>query len=116
MTDSQVVHVIDDDADVRQSLAFLLGTAGFAVRVHDSAVAFLAAPESGFLTAQVLTVDGAARPRRRSSCAAEALGGPDVLSEANIGKGPAYVGESPPARDTDAPAAKTSPESRCCGS
>jgi two-component system, LuxR family, response regulator FixJ len=38
---SQVVHVIDDDADVRQSLAFLLGTAGLAVRLHDSAVAFL---------------------------------------------------------------------------
>jgi two-component system response regulator FixJ len=36
-----VVHVIDDDADVRQSLAFLLSTAGFAVRIHDSAVAFL---------------------------------------------------------------------------
>jgi two-component system response regulator FixJ len=43
MTDSQVVHIIDDDADVRQSLAFLLGTAGLAVRVHDSAVAFLKA-------------------------------------------------------------------------
>ena len=41
MADSQVVHVIDDDADVRQSLAFLLSTAGLAVRVHDSAVAFL---------------------------------------------------------------------------
>jgi two-component system response regulator FixJ len=38
---SQVVHVIDDDVDVRQSLAFLLSTAGFAVRVHESAVAFL---------------------------------------------------------------------------
>ena len=36
-----VVHVIDDDADVRQSLAFLLSTAGLAVRVHESAVAFL---------------------------------------------------------------------------
>jgi two-component system response regulator FixJ len=36
-----VVHVIDDDADVRQSLAFLLSTAGLAVRVHASAVAFL---------------------------------------------------------------------------
>lgn len=47
MTTNQVVHVIDDDADVRQSLAFLLSTAGFAVRVHDSAVAFLAAlPEA----------------------------------------------------------------------
>jgi two-component system response regulator FixJ len=41
MPDSQVVHVIDDDAAVRQSLAFLLSTAGFAVRVHESAVAFL---------------------------------------------------------------------------
>ncbi|MGD9884411.1 MAG: response regulator FixJ [Reyranella sp.] len=41
MPASQVVHVIDDDADVRQSLAFLLSTAGLAVRVHDSAVAFL---------------------------------------------------------------------------
>ena len=30
-----VVHVIDDDADVRQSLAFLLSTAGLAVRVHE---------------------------------------------------------------------------------
>lgn len=41
MATSQVVHVIDDDADVRQSLAFLLSTAGLAVRVYDSAVAFL---------------------------------------------------------------------------
>lgn len=38
---SQVVHVIDDDSDVRQSLAFLLSTAGHAVRVHDSATSFL---------------------------------------------------------------------------
>jgi two-component system response regulator FixJ len=36
-----VVHVIDDDTDVRQSLAFLLSTAGLTVRVHESAVAFL---------------------------------------------------------------------------
>ena len=39
----EVVHVIDDDVDVRQSLAFLLSAAGFAVRVHESAVAFLSA-------------------------------------------------------------------------
>ena len=38
---ADVVHVIDDDVDVRQSLAFLLTAAGFAVRVHESAVAFL---------------------------------------------------------------------------
>jgi two-component system response regulator FixJ len=38
---SQVVHIIDDDADVLQALAFLLTTAGFAVQVHESANAFL---------------------------------------------------------------------------
>ena len=43
MAANQVVHVIDDDADVRQSLAFLLSTEGHAVRVHDSALAFLKA-------------------------------------------------------------------------
>jgi two-component system response regulator FixJ len=38
-----VVHVIDDDADVRQSLVFLLSAAGLAVQVHESAIAFLEA-------------------------------------------------------------------------
>ena len=41
MPASAVVHVIDDDVDVRQSLAFLLSAAGLAVRVHESASAFL---------------------------------------------------------------------------
>lgn len=41
MASNDIVHVIDDDTDVRQSLAFLLSTAGFAVRVHESASAFL---------------------------------------------------------------------------
>lgn len=41
MSNNQIVHVIDDDIAVRQSLAFLLSTAGLAVRVHESAVAFL---------------------------------------------------------------------------
>lgn len=41
MASNEIIHVIDDDADVRQSLAFLLSTAGLAVRVHDSANAFL---------------------------------------------------------------------------
>ena len=36
-----VVHVVDDEEAVRNSLAFLLGTHGFAVRVHASAAAFL---------------------------------------------------------------------------
>lgn len=37
-----IVHVVDDEEPVRKSLAFLLSTAGFAVRLHDSARAFLA--------------------------------------------------------------------------
>ena len=41
MAGNDIVHVIDDDTDVRQSLAFLLSTAGLAVRVHESASAFL---------------------------------------------------------------------------
>jgi len=41
LASSDIVHVIDDDADVRQSLAFLLSTVGLAVRVHESATAFL---------------------------------------------------------------------------
>jgi two-component system response regulator FixJ len=38
-----VVHIVDDDEAVRQSLAFLLGSAGLTVRLYDSATAFLAA-------------------------------------------------------------------------
>jgi two-component system response regulator FixJ len=41
LASSEIVHVIDDDAEVRQSLAFLLSTVGLAVRVHDSATSFL---------------------------------------------------------------------------
>lgn len=43
-----VVHVVDDEEAVRKSLAFLLATAGFPVRVHESAMGFLAAaPAAG---------------------------------------------------------------------
>lgn len=35
------IHVIDDDEDVRKAMAFLLGSAGHAVRVHASATQFL---------------------------------------------------------------------------
>ena len=42
-SDRPAVHVIDDDEAVRQSLAFLLGTAGIEVRTYESAVAFLKA-------------------------------------------------------------------------
>lgn len=41
MSSNAVIHLIDDDEDVRRSLSFLLGTAGLAVRVYDSASAFL---------------------------------------------------------------------------
>jgi len=41
MARDAVVHLIDDDDGVRQAVAFLLTTSGFAVRVYESAVAFL---------------------------------------------------------------------------
>jgi two-component system sensor kinase FixL len=41
MAPSAVVHLIDDDRDVRQSLAFLLATAGLAVKLYESAGMFL---------------------------------------------------------------------------
>ena len=43
MTVERVVHIVDDDEAVRQSLAFMLSTAGLPVRLYDSATAFLAA-------------------------------------------------------------------------
>ena len=46
MDNNAVVHLIDDDEAVRQALAFLLATAGHAVRVYESAEAFLAAAGS----------------------------------------------------------------------
>ncbi len=42
MPDNRIVHIVDDDEAVRQSLAFLLSSAGLAVRLYDSASAFLA--------------------------------------------------------------------------
>lgn len=42
MPGSKIVHIVDDDETVRQSLAFLLSSAGLAVRVYDSAIVFLA--------------------------------------------------------------------------
>ncbi len=46
--DAALVHVIDDDEAVRDSLALLLDAAGIAVRTHASATAFLAlAPTLG---------------------------------------------------------------------
>lgn len=41
MPDEPLIHVIDDDDAVRESLKFLLECAGYAVRAHDNALAFL---------------------------------------------------------------------------
>lgn len=41
MPDARLVHVIDDDEDVRESLAFLLESAGFEVKTYDSGNRFL---------------------------------------------------------------------------
>lgn len=43
MPDNSMVHVIDDDEAVRDSLQFLLGSAKLQVATYDSATAFLAA-------------------------------------------------------------------------
>jgi two-component system, LuxR family, response regulator FixJ len=49
MSSEPLVHVIDDDEAIRQSLEFLLGTAKLAVCSYDSATAFLAVlPEVQF--------------------------------------------------------------------
>jgi two-component system response regulator FixJ len=56
----RVVHIIDDDEAVRQSLAFLLGSAGLTVRLYDSANAFLAglsAVKNGCLVTDVRMPD-----------------------------------------------------------
>lgn len=37
----RVIHIVDDEASVRASLAFMLVSAGFTVKAHDSARAFL---------------------------------------------------------------------------
>jgi two-component system, LuxR family, response regulator FixJ len=43
MAENIVLHVIDDDEAMRDSIAFLLGTSGFEVKAFDSAIAFLEA-------------------------------------------------------------------------
>jgi len=53
MPNEQIVHVIDDDLAVRQSLSFLLASEDLPVRLHESAAAFLetvAAPSGCVVT------------------------------------------------------------------
>jgi two-component system response regulator FixJ len=54
MGNEAIVHVVDDDLAVRQSLSFLLASDGLPVRLHQSATAFLATVEDG-LTGCILT-------------------------------------------------------------
>jgi two-component system response regulator FixJ len=46
MTPEPVIHVIDDDEAVRDSIAFLLETAGLSVRTYDSGLTFLSAADT----------------------------------------------------------------------
>ena len=46
MPSEAVVHVVDDDVAVRQSLSFLLASDGLPVRLHESASAFLESVKS----------------------------------------------------------------------
>jgi two-component system response regulator FixJ len=41
MPNDVVIHIVDDELAVRQSLAFLVSAAGYAVRVHEAPMAFL---------------------------------------------------------------------------
>ncbi|MBM6582852.1 response regulator transcription factor FixJ [Microvirga sp. BT689] len=53
MPNETIVHVVDDDLAVRQSLSFLLASEGLPVRLHESASAFLetvAAPSGCIVT------------------------------------------------------------------
>ena len=44
MAEAPLVHVVDDDEALRDSLGLALRTAGYSCSVHESGVAFLAAP------------------------------------------------------------------------
>ena len=53
MTATPLVHVVDDDEAVRDSLTLLLDSAGFSVRTYEAATVLLASPPTG--TGCVLT-------------------------------------------------------------
>lgn len=55
MPNEQVVHVVDDDLAVRQSLSFLLASDGLPVRLHESASAFLEAVKDSAAVGCIVT-------------------------------------------------------------
>jgi len=56
MADNAVVHIIDDDIVIRQSLGFLLATEGLSVRLYESSSVFLIAL-SAFATLGCIVID-----------------------------------------------------------
>ena len=56
MTQSDLVHVVDDDLSVREALSSLLRSVGLAVRTYPSAADFLAAPREAGVACLVLDV------------------------------------------------------------
>lgn len=73
MPGESIVHVVDDDLAVRQSLAFLLASDGLPVRLYESAQAFLDQPH-GSAAGCVVTdirmpgIDGIEFLRRLKAC------------------------------------------------
>lgn len=57
MTATPLVYVVDDDADVRDSLRLLLESVGIEVDVYDSADAFLGRDDMGLNRARCLLLD-----------------------------------------------------------
>jgi two-component system response regulator FixJ len=55
VTNDVVVHVVDDEEAVRNSLAFLLSTSGFATRTHHSATSFLESAAAGIRNGCLVT-------------------------------------------------------------
>jgi FixJ family two-component response regulator len=82
----QIVHVIDDDNDVLEALAFLLTASGFAVQTHGSATSFLencSRATAGCIVADIRmpSIDGLELQRR---LAAKQAGIPMIMMTADV--------------------------------
>ena len=56
MTHSALIEVVDDNPDIRRMLSLVLQSHGFQVRVHESAEAFLKAPDPAMPRLLILDV------------------------------------------------------------